>query len=291
MSSLDTRYVIISPVRDEEAHLRSTIESMLAQTVRPEQWILVNDGSRDRTGQIIDEYAAAYSWITPLHRSDRGFRKSGGGVVEAFNDGYALLASRDWEFIVKLDGDLSFEPTYFEKCFDIFRREPKLGVGGGVICYTTDGVKRFEPCPAFHVRGATKIYRRDCWDAIGGFWPAPGWDTIDEVKANMFGWDTHCFPDLHLEHHRHTGAADGLWGGLVKNGRANYICGYHPLFMFAKCIRRLPRKPYIIGATALFYGYVTGYLKGIPQVDDPQTIHFLRQQQLGRLWGRETIWR
>ena len=285
------QYIVISPVRDEEAYLRSTIESMIAQTIRPAEWILVNDGSTDSTGLIIDEYAGQHSWIRAVHRENRGFRKAGGGVVEAFNDGYSAIRVRNWDFIVKMDGDLSFEPTYFESCLKEFQRDPTLGVGGGVICYIENGSKRFEPCPSFHVRGASKIYRRECWEAIGGFWPAPGWDTMDEVKANMLGWTTRSFPELHLQHHRYTGSAEGIWSGLVKNGKANYICGYHPMFMLAKCLRRLWRRPYVVGSLALMYGFLSGYLKRIPQVNDRQTIIYLRRQQLGRLWRGETIWR
>jgi poly-beta-1,6-N-acetyl-D-glucosamine synthase len=290
MSSLDTKYVVITPVRDEEAHLRHTLECMLRQTILPTEWIIVNDGSTDNTGNIIDEYARRYSWIRGVHRQNRGFRKPGGGVVEAFNEGLRNLQTKNWDFIVKFDGDLSFEPDYFECCFRNFGNNPKLGVGGGTICYVIDGVKEFEEAPTFHVRGATKIYRRSCWDAIGGFWPAPGWDTMDEVKANSLGWNTMSFKDLHLVHHRPTGEADGFWSGLVKYGRANYICGYHPLFMLVKFVRRLAVKPPILGALALMYGYVTGYLKRIPQVDDPAAIAYLRRQQLNRLVGRASIW-
>ena len=285
------KYVVITPVRDEEAYLRFTFESMIAQTVRPAEWIVVNDGSTDGTAAIIDAYAAQHSWIRPVHRGNRGFRRAGGGVVEAFNDGWSALHTDDWDFIVKMDGDLTFEPAYFENCLAKFHNDPRLGIGGGVICYIENGRKRFEACPEFHVRGATKIYRRECWDAIGGFLPAAGWDTMDEVKANMLGWGTRSFPELHLQHHRYTGTAEGIWDGLVKNGRANYICGYHPLFMLAKCLRRLPQKPYLLGSLALLYGFTTGYLKRIPQASDMPTIDFLRRQQLSRLCGRQTIWR
>lgn len=290
MKLTGTGYVVITPVRDEEAFLPATIESMIRQTVLPREWVIVDDGSKDKTGTIIQDYASRYPWIKAVRRKDRGFRKSGGGVVDAFNDGYRALSSGDWEFIAKFDGDLTFEPDYFEKCFGEFERDPKLGVGGGVICYITDGVKRLEEVPAFHVRGATKIYRKACWDGIGGYWPAPGWDTMDEVKANSLGWSTRSFGDLHLIHHRVTGTADGLWGGLVKYGRANYICGYHPIFMIGKCVRRLGAKPFILGSVALMYGYVTGYLNRIPQVDDPVAIAYLRRQQLNRLIGRDSIW-
>jgi biofilm PGA synthesis N-glycosyltransferase PgaC len=291
METQSTRYVVITPVRDEEEHLQSTIESMIRQTVLPTEWVIVDDGSKDGTGKIIDEYASRYAWIKAVHRTDRGFRKAGGGVVDAFNDGYRALASSDWDFMTKFDGDLTFEPDYFAKCFDEFHRDDKLGVGGGVICYVDGGNKRFEEAPAFHVRGATKIYRKACWDGIGGFLPAPGWDTMDEVKANSLGWTTRSFPHLHLVHHRDTGSADGLWPTLVKYGRANYICGYHPLFMLSKCIVRLVRKPYLIGSIGLMYGFVSGYLTHVPQVDDRAAIAYLRGQQIGRLIGRESIWR
>ena len=291
MSIFSTNYVVISPVRDEEAYIRFTLDCMAHQTVLPKEWIIIDDGSTDKTGSILDEFAHKYSWIRVIHRLNRGFRKAGGGVVEAFNEGYKTVEFNDWDFLVKLDGDLSFDPDYFEKCFINFQNEGKLGVGGGVMCYIENGVKEFEENPKFHVRGATKIYRRACWDAIGGFWPAPGWDTMDEVKSSMLGWTTRSFPDLHLLHHRHTGAADGTWKNLVKNGLANYICGYHPVFMITKCISRLRRPPYLFGSIALFYGFMTGYFKKIPQVNEPNTISYLRQQQLSRLMGKETIWK
>ncbi len=291
MSPAGARYVVITPVRDEEVYIGSTIECMIQQSLRPIEWVIVNDGSTDETGSIIDDYARQYTWIHACHRTNRGFRKAGGGVVEAFNDGYKSLARRDWDFIVKFDGDLSFGPQYFEKCFEYFEREPGLGIGGGGIYHVVDGQEHLEACPAFHVRGATKIYRKACWEGLGGLWPAPGWDTFDEVKANRLGWTTRSFNDLHLTHHRVTGTADGVWAGLVKNGRANYICGYHPLFMLGKCARRSLHRPYILGSIALSYGFITGYLKRIPQVNDPLTIAYLRRQQLGRLAGARTIWK
>jgi len=291
MPSNDPKYVIISPVRDEEAHLARTIEAVIAQTVRPTEWVIVNDGSTDKTGEIADGYARQHAWIRVCHRENRGFRKAGGGVVDAFNDGYRSLQSKDWDFLVKLDGDLSFIPEYFEMCFSTFEKEVTLGITGGTIYNVINGQAYREACPAFHVRGATKIYRRACWDAIGGFWPAPGWDTMDEVKAQMLGWSTRTLPDLQVLHYRPTGKNDGTWGAGFKNGRANYICGYHPLFMILKCVRRVTMKPYLIQSLALFWGFISGYVQGIRQVDDRATIAYLRRQQLGRLMGGATIWR
>jgi hypothetical protein len=212
-------------------------------------------------------------------------------VVDAFNDGYRILRSKDWDFLVKLDGDLSFSPEYFQSCFGAFEGEETLGIAGGTIHNVVSGQAYPEVCPAFHVRGATKIYRRACWDALGGFWPAPGWDTMDEVKAQMLGWSTRTLPELQVLHYRPTGKNDGTWGAGFKNGRANYICGYHPLFMLLKCIRRITMKPYVVQSAALFCGFVSGHLQRIPQVDDRATIEYLRRQQLNRLLGGKTIWR
>ena len=200
------KYVIITPVRDEEQYIEKTISSVTSQTLKPVEWIIVNDGSVDNTGSIIDKYATEYSWIKTVHRSNRGFRKAGGGVIEAFYAGYNVVEFKDWDFIVKLDGDLSFETWYFEKCFQHFDKDSK----------------------------------------IGGLINAPGWDTVDEVKANMLGWETKSFSDLQILHLRYTGGAEGTWRDMVKHGRANYIAGYHPLFMLLKCTKRMFQKPFLL---------------------------------------------
>lgn len=286
-----TRYVIITPIRDEERFIEATIASIKAQTVQPAQWVIVNDGSTDRTGEIIDRYAAQLPWIRVIHRANRGFRKSGGGVMEAFYDGYHALNCDGWDFIVKLDGDLTLPTDYFERCFAHFERDPKLGIGGGEIYHDLEGVKKLEATPKFHVRGATKIYRRECWEAIDGLWRAPGWDTIDEVKANMLGWTTYSFNELRIDHHRFTGTAESLWRDKIKRGVACYVSGYHPLFVAASCISNLIRRPYVAGSAAIAYGFLKGYFDSTPRVSDKQLIKYLRAQQLRRLCGLNTIWR
>ena len=285
-------YIIITPVRNESRHLQKTIDSVVGQTVRPQQWIIVNDGSTDQTRLIIDAAAKKHSWITGVHRPDRGFRKAGGGVIEAFYDGYKLIGRGPWDFLVKLDGDLSFEPSYFAACFDRFTADPQLGLGGGTICNDIDGVLVVEAKSdaPFHVRGATKIYRRACWEAIGDLIQAPGWDTLDEIKANMLGWKTYSFPEQKVNHHRVAGGVDGAWNNWVKNGRANYITGYHPIFMLLKCAQRLFKKPHGVAGLGLFAGFFSGYLKRIPQVEDKDLIKYLRRQQMNRILLRENLW-
>jgi glycosyltransferase involved in cell wall biosynthesis len=289
--SRDSSYVIVTPARDEEAYLETTIASVAAQTVLPAEWVIVDDGSQDATGQIAGEASRHHSWISVVHRPNRGFRKPGGGVVEAFDAGLQELEAEGWDFLVKLDGDLALPPDYFARCLKRFHDNPKLGVGGGVIHHQIDGRRVLEEHPLFHVRGATKIYRRACWEDIAPLFAGPGWDTLDEVKANMLGWQTYSFPEIPIVHQRVTGMANGYWGNSVKNGRAGYLIGYHPLYQLAKAAAWLRRWPYGLQSLGLLWGFFGGYLQQLPQIPDEPLIRYLRDQQLRALLGRESIWR
>jgi poly-beta-1,6-N-acetyl-D-glucosamine synthase len=290
--SKNIRYSIISPVRDEAEYVERTIDSVASQTIRPIQWVIVNDGSTDATGRLVEEAATQHAWIKIVHREDHGGRRAGGGVVEAFYAGLEQLEDQRWDYLAKLDGDVTFDPDYFERCFHEFALAPKLGIAGGLICKDAAGMLSAESKgdPAFHVRGATKIYRRECWKELGGLVRSAGWDTIDELKANMLGWSTLTFPDIKIVHHRPAGAAYGAWSNWVKNGRANYVASYHPLFMAVKCISRALRRPYRLEAFGLWMGFCEGYVKKGWRIDDPKLIKYFRGQQLRRLLGRPSLW-
>jgi len=285
-------YFAITTVRNEERNFPLTVESVVNQALHPAGWIIVDDGSTDRTGAVADAAANAHPWVQVVHRKDRGFRQPGTGVVEAFYDGLRCIGDGMWDFLAKIDGDLSFAPDYFERCFEHFERDSHLGIGGGLICRRQAGVLVAESPgdPAFHVRGATKIYRRACWEQIGGLIKAPGWDTVDELKANMLGWNTGTFRDLKIHQLKDTGSADGQWRNWVKNGLANYITGYHPLFMALKCLKRSGQKPYLVGAAGLWWGFCRGYVKGVSRVEDPALIRYVRRQQLNKLIGKPSLW-
>jgi poly-beta-1,6-N-acetyl-D-glucosamine synthase len=288
----DLQYIIITPVRDEARHIVKTIDAVRAQTLLPMRWIVVDDGSTDGTGEILDREARATSWMRVVHRPNRGRRVNGGGVMEAFYAGYALLDTEPWRFLVKLDGDLSFGADYFERCLAHFEADPGLGIGGGTVCQLEHGETTVDSKgdPPFHVRGATKIYRRECWDQIAPLLQAPGWDTVDEVKANMLNWSTRTFPGLPIVQHKPTGSADGAWHNAFKNGRANYITGYDPLFMLAKCVRRAVVRPMFVGGLALALGFCSGYIGRLARVPDPGVIDYLRRQQRRRLMLRGSIY-
>jgi biofilm PGA synthesis N-glycosyltransferase PgaC len=288
---MHVNYVVVSPVRNEASHLAEVIAAVASQTVRPSEWVLVDDGSTDSTAAILAEAAIRFQWIRVVRRSDRGSRAPGSGVIEAFYDGLATITTSDWEYLVKLDGDIIASPNYMERCFAEFQIDPSLGIGGGTVDHVEDGQRKTEPHPAFHVRGATKIYRRACWDAIGGLIKSPGWDTLDELHARFLGWTTRTFPSLHVVHQRHTGSADGAWRNAVKNGLANYVVGYHPLFMLVKCMKRVADKPKFLQALGLGYGFVGGYLRQTPRVSNRPLVAYIRREQLRRLTFRDSMWK
>ena len=288
-------YVIISPVRDEEQYLPLTIASVCAQRHHPLMWVLVDDGSRDGTAQLIDDAAELYPWIRAVHRGDRGMRQAGTGVIDAFYAGYRQVAGTDHDYIVKLDGDLSFGPTYFEQCLSRMANEPSLGIAGGTCCLLDEGVlvAEFPRDPTFHVRGPTKIYRRTCFEEIKGLVSAPGWDTIDQMSANMLGWKTRTFADVMLRHHRPTGAAYGAWKDSMKCGLANYVTGYHPAFMLCKCLLRMLRQP-LRGGMRDGIGHLAGFAKGyvlrVPRTSNDRLISYVRNEQWRALTFRRSLW-
>ena len=284
-------YVVVTPARNEAEYIGSTVESMLNQTVAPRLWVVVDDGSTDDTAGIVERATADVDWVHVVRRADRGHRSAGTGVMAAFRDGLAEVGDIDWEFLVKLDGDLRFEDGYFESCLDGFKSDPTLGIAGGKVYDVYPDRVVYDSHPDFHVRGATKIYRRDCWDAIGGLIEAPGWDTLDEVKANQLGWSTRTLPESPIYQLRPTGEAAGTWSNWSKNGAAAYRSGYHPAFVLARAGRRLLRPPSVAAPTALVWGYTKAWLTRIDRIDDPELLRYVKKQQWNRLTGRESMWR
>lgn len=279
------KYTVITPVRNEAEFIEKTINSMIQQTVKATEWVIVNDGSTDETAEIVAKYAAEHPWLKLVSRADRGIRQRGKGVVETFYTGYAALTQQDYDVIVKLDGDLSFEPTYFESLLGEFESNPKLGVTGGGVYERLDGKNWVLDGSTDHVRGPTKVYRRACFDAIGGLVPALGWDGVDEWKALTLGWEVRSFPELKVYHYRVTGAATGSLKSRMEQGYGAYYMGYHPLFIVARGLLYMSLRPYIIGGIVLIIAYFMAWLRRQEQLPDPATIRYVRQTQLRKLAG------
>lgn len=284
------KILIVTPARNEAECLPRTIACVRDQSILPTCWVIVDDGSSDGTSEIVSLASQETSFIRLAMNSDRGFRSPGTGVVEAFYCGLEAAADIEFDFIVKLDADLVFAADYFERCVRQFEEDPGLGIGGGVIFNTISGERVLEQHPDFHVRGATKIYRRECWDAIGGLFRVPGWDTLDEVKAQMLGWRTRSFPEIEVDQLRMTGGPAGQWRNWQKNGRACFISGYDALYLVARAARKLLHLEVTAGI-GLLVGYFGASLSRVSKVDDPELLDYVKTQQRRRLTGRKTVWR
>ena len=277
-------YSIISPVRNEAQYLPRTIQSVVQQQQRPLEWIIVDDGSSDSTVAIAEAAAAQHAWIKVIRRQDRGFRQPGQGVVDAFNEGLAHLEYLNPDFISKMDGDLEFQPDYFATLLREFAQRPRLGMASGTTyLQKADGKLIQEKVAPDYVVGPIKLYRRACFEEIGGLEPHLGWDTIDVYRARLCGWETANYPELKVIHLRQMGTAKGIVWGKMKTGMGEYYYGSHPLFVVARCLYRMSERPYGIIGLSIALGYLQSLLRRAPRINDPQFIKFLRQDQLFRL--------
>jgi len=281
--------VIVSPVRDEAKLIQQTLDSVVAQTVRPQEWVIVDDGSTDNTVEIVEAFAQRYPFIHLVRHENRGFRKLGGGVVAAFKFGLTKIRSPEFAFVAKLDGDMSFGPRYLEKMFERFDHNPKLAAVSGKVFRPENGELIEEAIIDEHVAGQFKLYRWDAYQDIGGFVEEVLWDGIDVHTARMKGWDTCSFmdPDALLYHHRLMGSSDkNVLRGRLRWGRGLYFMGYHPLYTIASGLFRMREKPFIIGGLLIIVGYFKAALQGVPRYDNPEFRQYLRRWQMQQLKAR-----
>ena len=283
-------YCIVSPVRDEEKYMRRTLDSVVNQTVPPDLWVIVDDGSTDATPQILAEYEARYPFIRVIQRQNRGQRRVGGGVVEAFNEGWAVAAPYNHDFLTKLDMDLELPLGYFERLLALMAADPRLGTVSGKAYYPGPSNKdeSFEgELISEHIGddvslGMTKFWRRECFDEIGGLVPQVLWDGIDCYKARMLGWKAYSVdePALRFLHLRPMGSSDkGIITGRIRLGTGQWMMGSSPVFVLASAVHRARHRPFIIGAAATLWGWAKAGLTGQPRIADPRFRKHLRAYQ------------
>ncbi|MBP7491402.1 MAG: glycosyltransferase family 2 protein [Rhodoferax sp.] len=284
--------VIISPVRDEAALISKTLDSIVAQTVWPLEWVIVDDGSTDDTASIVQQYADKYPFIHLVTIKDRGFRKLGGGVVAAFKFGLMQVKTPHPEYVAKLDGDMSFGIHYLEIMFKAFAANPRLAAVSGKVFRPEDGKLIEELIIDEHVAGQFKLYRWSAFCDIGGFVEEVLWDGIDVHTARMKGWHTESFddPDARLIHHRLMGSSDkNVYRGRLRLGRGIYFMGYHPLYALASGIFRMREKPFVIGGLLIMAGFIKAFFQQVPRYDNPEFRAYLQNWQLKELKAK--FWR
>jgi len=278
-------YVLITPARNEEANLERTARSLVAQTLLPVRWVIVNDGSSDGTGEIIDRYARQYPWIQrldmPAHRQ-RSFSEK----ARCFNRGYECVRALDFEVIGNLDADISFEADYLQFLIDKFNEMPDLGVAGTVFREQgyDSGVDSFEG--ESHVAGGCQLFRRECLEQVGGYVPNPagGVDWIAVTTARLKGWRTRSFREKFFFHHRSLGTAErsGL-SATFSYGEKDYYLGNAPLWQLFRVCYRITKRPFVLDGLALASGYIWAASRRIPRPASPELVRFHRQEQMEKL--------
>jgi biofilm PGA synthesis N-glycosyltransferase PgaC len=275
-------YVLISPCRNEAAYMRHTLDTVIAQSVRPALWVIVDDGSSDATPQILAEYAARHEWIRIVTRADRGHRAVGPGVIDAFYAGYAAIDPARFEFLCKLDLDLRLPPRYFEILIERTRADPRIATCSGKAYLEEDGHLVNERHGDDTSLGMTKFYRVDRFQAIGGFVREVMWDGIDCHLCRMHGWQACSWddPELRFVHLRTMGSSQqGVHIGRMRHGYGQYFMGTGFVFMAVSALSRIGQKPYLTGSVAMLWGWLRSALKGLPRYDNPEFRHFLRRYQ------------
>lgn len=277
-------YVLITPARNEERFIELTIKSVVAQTVRPLKWVIVSDGSTDRTDVIVQRYSVDHPWIELVRMPERRERNFA-GKVQAFNAGHARMAGLKYDIIGNLDADVSFDAEYFEFLLGKFAENPRLGVAGtpyreGSFQYDY----RFTSIE--HVSGQCQLFRRECFEEIGGFVPRKigGVDLVAVTTARMKGWQTRTFPEKPYYHHRKMGtAAQGTLIVPYRVGQTDYVLGSHPVWEFFRCIYQLTRPPILLGGSLRLVGFFWAMTRRVQKQVSADFVRFRREEQMRRL--------
>lgn len=276
-------YVIISPCRDEAQYMVRTLDSVARQTVTPDLWIVVDDGSTDDSPRILAEYARRLPYLRVVRRDDRGRRSVGPGVVEAFYAGYRSIDGDRFEYLCKLDLDLELPRRYFEMLIARMDAEPRLGsCSGKPYAPRGDGVPAIERSGDEMSAGMTKFYRTRCFREIGGLVPHVMWDGIDCHRCRMLGWSAKSFddPELRFLHLRQMGSSEGgVWRGRWRHGTGQWFMGTSLSYMTASALYRTLEPPLVAGGLAMWLGYVTSMLQRKPRFDEPEFRAFVRRYQ------------
>ena len=281
----ETKYVLITPAHNEERFITKTLESVAAQTLLPERWIIVNDGSTDKTGDIAANYAQRFPWIQVVHRPSRSIRHFG-AKVNAFNAGLERVGSTGFDVIGNLDADISFDPDYLEFLMKKFATDPTLGVAGTPFLENGYDSARDSFEGENHVAGGCQLFRRKCFQDVGGYVPNPagGIDWIAVTTARMKGWKTKSFAEKRFHHYRTLGTAGkGPLRALFSYGEKDYYLGGSPVWQLFRVAYRMTKKPVFMGGLALLSGYVWAALRRAKRAVSPELMRFHRHEQMKKL--------
>lgn len=294
---MQVRILIVSPVRNEAAHIERVVRAVAAQELPPARWIVIDDGSDDGTLELLRDLEPEVGFLTvaqaPRVAAAPGRdRLARAAAPRTFNAGLAVAGDiTAYTHVMKLDGDIELAPSYLRRLMERFAADPLLGLAGGVLDEPLEGggFRRLK-IAGNHVHGALKCYSRDCFASIGGVQERLGWDTIDETYARMRGFTTVSFTDLVSIHHRPIGSADGTVRGHARHGECAYIAHQTPSWVTLRALKVGRRRPAGLSGLAFIFGYARAAVRRVERVPDPEYRRFthreLRRRMLGAMGTR-----
>lgn len=278
-------YVLLTAAYNEEHYIEETIRSVVAQVLRPQMWVIISDGSTDRTDEIVRQYAMRHPFIRLVRREKDDSREFASKVF-ALRAGFQMLTLDSIQFIGHLDADLWLDPCYFSNLLAKFGEDHELGVAGG-WCFEKAANESWQPRPGnctWSVPGAIQMFRSECYKDIGELLPIEygGEDWYAEIRARMCGWQVQSFPELEAHHLRASGTRASLLRYCYRAGFMDFALGSHPLFEAAKVARMSATPPYLLNALLRMLGFLVAHVSGKRMVSRA-CVEFLQQEQLGRL--------
>lgn len=280
-----SRYVLVTPARNEELHIERTITCVLSQTLRPSKWVIVDDGSTDHTVEIVSKYASRYGFIILL-KLRRDGRRNFANKATAFNAGVKSIASAGYSFIGNLDADTTVAPDYYANITAEFDKDATLGIAGGIV-YTSVGSRFVTADNALDsVGGAVQLFRKECFDQIGGYVPlrCGGIDAAAEITARMNGWKVRKFPENKVFEHRRTGSVDAqLLASLYREGVRFHSLGYSTLFYICRSLYKLTDRPPVVGSSVALLGFMIARFTRSPVLLPAKAVSYLRSEQMSKL--------
>jgi GT2 family glycosyltransferase len=274
-------YVLITPARNEAAFIEQTIQAVIRQTVKPAKWVIVSDGSTDATDEIVKKHVREYPWIELVRMPERTERHFGGKAM-AFNAGCDRMRDIPYNVIGNLDADITFDADHFEFLLNKFAQDKTLGVAGTPFREgNTQYDYRFSRKE--HVSGACQLFRRECFEKIGGYVPLKGGgiDLAAVVTARMRGWKTETFTEKACIHLRPMGKAGPHYLKYTfKSGHGDYMLGVHPVWQFFRSIYQMSAKPMFLSGFLLLSGYFWGMIFHPLKPVSEEFVRFRRQEQM-----------
>ncbi len=284
---MNKQYVLLTAAKDEEDCITEVMQMVLRQTLLPLAWLIIDDGSRDQTANIIRQFAVDHPFIQLHSAGSRGGRNFG-SQYKALQAAYELVRQLPlaFDFVAVQDADQApKQEDYYESLIGEFHHHPRLGMASGFVYERPQGIWECRSCNSQDSTAGSTLFRRTCFEQIGGYIPLPygGSDWSAQLDAKMSGWEIKVRPDLHILHYRPTSSAGGIWRGRFREGLMDASFGSHPAFEFFKCCRRVNSAPFLLGSVIRYLGYLWWHITGRKPVISADKMYFLRKEQLVKL--------